>query len=77
MKIRKIISTIIQIVNTTVKILAKPGIPAPSTAPTKILKTTISSIMKDKNDTSLENVFQRKIKKFIIFVFCGLTIIQI
>lgn len=61
----------IQIVNATVKIPANPGIPALATAPANRLKTTISSAMKAKKDTSRANVFQRKIKKFIIFVFCG------
>lgn len=32
--------------------------------------------MKEKNPTNLAKMFQRKIKKFIVRFFCGLTYLQ-
>lgn len=55
-------------VNTIVRIAANAGLEL-ATAPTIKLNTTISNTRNVRNHTSRANVFQRKIKNPIVFIF--------
>lgn len=65
----KIISMIIHIINITFNKFAIDDIPASFKALTSIVNITISTKIRNRNDTTLANVFQRKNKKFIVFRF--------
>lgn len=62
-----IISAKIQIAKTMPKNPASIGIPPALNADTIQLKTIISKTIKETNQKSLANWFQRKIKKFIVY----------